>query len=105
MNAVNFKTCPCGEQVPKGCVRCRECGSFLNDDVKQYHDQHIAGENAAVWMVAYNGQEFGPFPTEVLKEAFATHAVPATALVWKTGLSDWIAASKVPELSEALVRS
>ena len=50
-------------------------------------------------MVAYNGQQFGPFPTNGLRQSFATQAMPGDAMVWKPGMSDWIHASKVAELS------
>lgn len=99
MNSPSLKTCQCGEQVPANCVRCRECGQFLYEETKQFHDQNIADDSAAVWMVAYNGQQFGPFPTNGLRQSFATQAMPGDAMVWKPGMSDWIHASKVAELS------
>jgi hypothetical protein len=99
MNTPSLKTCQCGEQVPANCVRCRECGQFLYQETKQFHDENIADESVAVWMLAHSGQQFGPLSTNALKQLFGTHAVPIEAMVWKPGMSDWIQARKVAELS------
>lgn len=100
MNAVNEKQCSsCGEQVPENCVRCRTCGEFLYEETKQFHEEARQAASEPIWMVAYSGQKFGPFTREQLQTAFVQNSVPATALVWKPGLADWITVSKVADLN------
>lgn len=96
----DLKVCSCGERVPSNCVRCRECGAFLHETTREFHEQNFAKDDVAEWLVSYNGQQFGPFPTHALREAFATNFVPQEAMVWKPGLADWIAAHRVVELCE-----
>lgn len=95
---LDMKKCSCGEHVPINCVRCRECGAFLHSDTRDFHEQNFADHDIAEWRVAYNGQEFGPFSTNALREAFATNFVPPEAMVWKPGLADWISVHRVAEL-------
>ncbi|MFK7819723.1 MAG: DUF4339 domain-containing protein [Planctomycetaceae bacterium] len=95
---IESKTCQCGEQVPANCVRCRFCGDFLYEQTRQFHEENIARNEVAEWMVTVGQQQFGPLSTEALRQSLATHQVPPQAMVWKQGLSGWIEAHRVPEL-------
>lgn len=53
-----------------------------------------------LYYIARNGEKFGPFSVEQL----AKENISADTLVWYEGLSTWVAASTVPELSNLLHR-
>lgn len=98
LSSVQTKTCRCGEEVPVGCVRCRECGDFLNERTRKYHTENIA-DNDAVWMVFEGRRQVGPFAASQLRQSFARNDFSIRTLVWKPGLSDWIEAHRVAELT------
>ena len=99
LSSVQTKTCHCGEEVPVGCVRCRECGDFLNEQIRTYHAENIANNDDAVWMVFEGREQVGPFAASQLRRSFASNDFSPRALVWKPGLSDWIEARRVAELT------
>lgn len=49
--------------------------------------------------VAANGQASGPFDLAVLKQMITTGQFTADSLVWKAGMSEWMAAKAIPELN------
>lgn len=50
------------------------------------------------WYSARNGQQFGPFEEDQLKQMFADGRVLATDVVWKEGMAGWVTAqSAFPE--------
>ena len=99
LNSVQTKICRCGEDVPVGCVRCRECGEFLNERTRKYHAQNIASSDVAEWMVFEGQRQIGPFAASQLRQSLAKNDFSNQALVWKPGLSDWIEAHRVAELT------
>lgn len=54
---------------------------------------------AAAWHVAVNGQTRGPFTAQQMAAGISSGEVTADTLVWTQGMSGWLAASQVPQLS------
>lgn len=52
--------------------------------------------------VAVNNQQTGPFERDELNRMVQSGQLTCDTLVWKKGLSGWIAAGQLPELAEAL---
>ena len=53
----------------------------------------------AAWHVAVNGQTQGPYTAEQLTAGVASGQVNRQTLVWSAGMSGWVAAGQVPQLS------
>lgn len=54
---------------------------------------------AALFYVAVNGQQTGPFDINTLRSMLTQGQFTAQSLVWKQGFAAWTMASQVPELS------
>lgn len=54
--------------------------------------------NAAIWFVAVNGQQQGPFDNGTLTGMAAQGQISRDTLVWKTGMSAWAPAGQQPDL-------
>lgn len=50
--------------------------------------------------IAINGQQMGPFQKPQLQQYVANGQLTKDTLVWKPGLSNWVAASTLPELQD-----
>ena len=55
--------------------------------------------NQAVFHVAIDGQQAGPFGMDKIKEMVAAGTLSGTTLVWKPGMANWQAASEINEIS------
>ncbi len=55
--------------------------------------------NQAIWFVAVNGQQQGPFDNGVLTGMAAQGQITRESLVWKTGMGAWTPAGQLPELA------
>lgn len=55
---------------------------------------------AMQWYYSKGSSQFGPVPEEELKAKIATGEVGGSDLVWKDGMRDWTAVSRVSELQE-----
>src|SRR5207244_12312570 len=53
------------------------------------------------WYLARAGKQSGPYTVEQLRQLAAGGAMTATDLIWKQGMSNWVAASQVPGLLPA----
>ena len=53
------------------------------------------------WYYSRNGQRFGPVPAEQLRQLAAARQLLPTDMLWKNGLSGWVAASTIPGLFAA----
>jgi hypothetical protein len=51
------------------------------------------------WYAAINNQQAGPFSEEELGQLAAQGQITGATLVWRQGLSDWVKADTLPELS------
>ena len=54
---------------------------------------------AAVYHVAINGQQAGPFDMSALQAHTTSGSLKRDTLVWKAGMAQWVQASTVPELA------
>ncbi|MDP2877579.1 MAG: DUF4339 domain-containing protein [Holophaga sp.] len=54
---------------------------------------------ASQWNYVQNGQSLGPVPEEHLKAMLASGALKWDDLVWRDGMSGWLAAKQIPELA------
>lgn len=51
------------------------------------------------YMVAINGQQYGPYNMQQMRQMVQSGQISASVLVWTQGMSQWAAAGNVPELS------
>ena len=54
---------------------------------------------AAVYHVAINGAQSGPFDMATLQRQAATGEINRTTLVWKPGMAQWVKAGELAELA------
>ena len=47
-------------------------------------------QTEAVWMVAQNSEQFGPYTLEEVARYLASGSFTADALAWKAGMKDWV---------------
>ena len=59
--------------------------------------------SAALWHVAVNGQQQGPFTAQQLAEGIAKGQIAHDTLVWSPGMGDWAAAGQVPQLAGSFI--
>jgi GYF domain 2 len=58
-------------------------------------------EITATWFILHEGQRFGPFTVEQLKEGALDHELhPRYDMAWQEGMADWIPAGEVEGLFE-----
>ena len=57
--------------------------------------------NQVLYYIAKDGQQTGPFDIQAIMNGIASGEVQADALVWKTGLANWLPAASLTELSPA----
>ena len=87
-------------------------GSVVGQNVAGTMNNMMAGMNQTVqagvtpppvptvaYHVAANGQATGPFDITALKQMITTGQFTADSLVWKAGMSEWMAAKTIPELN------
>ena len=54
---------------------------------------------AVNYMVAVNGQQYGPFNMQQLQQMVQSGQFNAQSYVWKQGMANWEVAGNVPELA------
>lgn len=54
------------------------------------------------WYLGVDGQQIGPFDVSALAGEVTAGRLTASTLVWRTGMADWTAAGRVPELAGLL---
>jgi hypothetical protein len=54
---------------------------------------------AAAWFVAVNGQQAGPFDQSMLASKISSGEISRDTLIWKNGMSGWVAAGTVAEVA------
>jgi membrane protease subunit (stomatin/prohibitin family) len=59
----------------------------------------LQGTASVMYYVALNGQQSGPYPLQILQQMIRTGTFNDTSLVWFQGMSNWGAASSIPELA------
>jgi hypothetical protein len=50
-------------------------------------------------MLAVNGQTYGPYTPSQLRQMAVSGQFAAQSMVWRAGMTEWQAASLVPELA------
>ena len=55
--------------------------------------------NPTQYMVAINGQQYGPYNMQQMQQMAQNGQINASVLVWTQGMSQWITAGSVPELA------
>ena len=55
--------------------------------------------SAVQYMVAINGQQYGPYNMQQMQQMAQSNQINASVLVWAQGMSQWVAAGSVPELA------
>ena len=55
--------------------------------------------NPTQYMVAINGQQYGPYNMQQMQQMAQSGQINASVLVWAQGMSQWITAGSVPELA------
>lgn len=53
----------------------------------------------STWSYVKDGQKQGPVEAEQIKQLIASKTLAPTALVWKNGMANWVAANTLPEFS------
>ena len=59
--------------------------------------------NAVQYMVAINGQQYGPYNLAQMQQMAQSGQINAQVLVWAQGMPSWVAAGSVPELASLFV--
>lgn len=103
-------TAGAGMGMGMGFVLAQQMGSMMNPSLGQ---QPIAQAQPGaavpppmpvqtIYHYAVNAQQLGPVPIEKLQELFANRTINKDTLVWKQGLSTWVALKDVEELKAFL---
>ena len=56
--------------------------------------------NPVQYMVAINGQQYGPYNMQQMQQMAQSGQINASVLVWAQGMPQWVAAGSVPELAQ-----
>ena len=56
--------------------------------------------NPVQYMVAINGQQYGPYNMQQMQQLAQSGQIDASVLVWAQGMPQWVAAGSVPELAQ-----
>jgi len=51
------------------------------------------------YFISINGQQQGPFNSEILQQMIAQGKITKQTFVWKQGMTSWLSADKVEELA------
>ncbi|GAA5030291.1 antifreeze protein, type I [Marivirga lumbricoides] len=78
--------------------------AMANQMGQSYNQQQAAGAPPPIpaqstFHVVLNGQQAGPFDMATLQQMINQQQINRDSLVWKQGMSNWTAASQVPEFS------
>lgn len=61
--------------------------------------------NAVQYMVAINGQQYGPYNMQQMQQMAQSGQINAQVLVWAQGMPSWVVASSVPELASLFAQT
>lgn len=56
--------------------------------------------SAVQYMVAINGQQYGPYNMQQMQQMAQSNQINAQVLVWAQGMPQWVTAGSVPELAQ-----
>ena len=60
---------------------------------------------AVQYMVAINGQQYGPYNMQQMQQMAQSGQINASVLVWAQGMPQWVAAGSVPELAQLFAQT
>lgn len=61
--------------------------------------------SAVQYMVAINGQQYGPYNMQQMQQMAQSRQINASVLVWAQGMPQWVAAGSVPELAQLFAQT
>ena len=61
--------------------------------------------SAVQYMVAINGQQYGPYNIQQMQQMAQSGQINAQVLVWAQGMPQWVAAGSVPELASLFAQT
>ena len=61
--------------------------------------------SAVQYMVAINGQQYGPYNMQQMQQMAQSGQINASVLVWAQGMPQWVAAGSVPELAQLFTQT
>ena len=61
--------------------------------------------SAVQYMVAINGQQYGPYNMQQMQQMAQSVQINAQVLVWAQGMPQWVAAGSVPELAQLFAQT
>lgn len=61
--------------------------------------------SAVQYMVAINGQQYGPYNMQQMQQMVQSGQINASVLVWAQGMPQWVAAGSVPELAQLFAQT
>jgi len=100
-------TAGAGMGMGMGFAMANQMGNTFQGNQNQ-SDSKPANQNAggpppipqqSTYHVAVNGQQSGPFDLNTLKQMINNNQLSSDSLVWKQGMTQWIAVSQVEELN------
>lgn len=97
-------------------LRCKQCGERIiiqKEDTRknkpQSNPEKVAHKESAasdaIWHVIINDRPRGPYLFEQVVEMITTNQINAETFVWREDFTDWTAAGRVNELSDAITNS
>lgn len=61
--------------------------------------------SAVQYMVAINGQQYGPYNMQQMQQMAQSGQINASVLVWAQGMPQWVTAGSVPELAQLFAQT
>jgi membrane protease subunit (stomatin/prohibitin family) len=92
-----------GLEMGMGMAMAQQMGNMFNQQNQNQQQNNNAGPpplpGAVQFFMAINGQQQGPFNLAALQQMITSGSFNRDSLVWKQGMSGWLKAGEVPELS------
>ena len=82
-----------------GGVMGGQMGNMMNQMGQQMTPPSVPGNNSASYMIAVNGQHFGPYNMQQLQQLVQNGQLTAQTYVWKPGMANWEFAANIQDLS------
>lgn len=76
-----------------------QMGNMMNQMGQQMTPPPVPGNNNASYMIAINGQQFGPYNMQQLQQLVQNGQLTAQTYVWKPGMANWEFAANIQELA------
>jgi membrane protease subunit (stomatin/prohibitin family) len=88
-----------GMGIGMGFVMANQVGGMFNQPTQQPGAVPPPLPGQAQYFAAVNGQQAGPFDMNTLRGMIASGQITTETLVWKQGMSGWLAAAQVAEIA------